>query len=59
MAGLPDAGNIGQDRGTQDPQDAIKQEEGVYEDAVDGLSEDDRYQSGIMPKGADPMPIKG
>jgi hypothetical protein len=34
MAGKPDAGNIGQDRSYQSPEDAEKAEEGQYQDAA-------------------------
>lgn len=41
-AGLPDAKNIGQDRQFQDPEEALRQQEGTYSDAAQNLPEADK-----------------
>lgn len=61
MAGKPDTAGIGQDRATQDPEQAARSSEGTYKDAVESLSDSDRLLAGLMPKAPDPSPfvIKG
>jgi len=57
MAGKPDAGGIGQDRATQDPEDALKREEGKYVDAVEKVPMDQRTQESALPRGPDKRPF--
>lgn len=61
MAGKPDASQIGADRTVQDPQDAMKREEGVYKDGVEAIPVQNRTLGGALPQGPDKAPfvIKG
>ena len=53
MSGKPDASNIGQERGVQDPADAM---EGTYTDAVDKMPVEEKLPMKQMPQGPDPSP---
>ena len=53
MPGKPDAGNIGQDRGVQDPAQGQQQ----YVDPVDSMSDDEKLPMGQMPQAPDPSPF--
>jgi hypothetical protein len=53
---LPDTSNIGQDKPVQNPQDAVEQAGGKYEDAAGKAAQTDTLD--YMPKGPDPKPYK-
>ncbi len=52
-------GNIGQDKAVQDPEDAVKQEGGLYHDAVMDMSVEQRQGlDATNPQAPDPQPFQ-
>lgn len=51
------ATKIGQDKGVQNPQDAIESETGKYKDSGDMLSEDDKLFVKQLPQGPEKAPF--
>jgi hypothetical protein len=54
---IMDAGNIGQDRAIQDPEDALKKSEGVYEDVGLKVPVDQKLFIKQLPQGPSPQPF--
>ncbi len=54
-----DAKNIGQDKSIQNPDDAVKQEQGTYENPALKTSEADKYGYAQVPFGPGPNPFGG
>lgn len=54
---MNDASKIGQEKAIQNPEDALRQEQGVYDDAAQKLPVTEKLPISQMPMGPDPKPF--